>query len=141
MKPHVTALILACAITACVDERLPAAETPAVQTATGEPAKGLAEEEAEVTELSSWQRERLRKLGYRNPEEELVAELIERPDLLPPIGQVGGTPYFVPGQTHLLTDRWVLATFEDGHVRGRALFAFEPTETGLDWRLVSWYLE
>ena len=64
----------------------------------------------------------LKKMGiddYKIIEE----DLLEKPELISIDGVLGGTMFFT--DAHLLNEKWVYATFEDGHIMGSGLYKFE----------------
>ncbi|MCC5809320.1 MAG: hypothetical protein JJU06_03020 [Ectothiorhodospiraceae bacterium] len=92
--------------------------------------------------LSDYHRRRLQRLGLEDPEHDLVADLVRRRELITEQGVLGGTMYFVAAETHVLTGRWVLATFEDGHVRGHLLLEYNVEEGGdINWRPMESYVD
>lgn len=84
--------------------------------------------------LSTFGVRQLEQAGLDDPEQALVEDLRERPELIPEAPVLGGTHYFVPEEMLVLNDHWVYAVFEDGHIRGAAIFAFEVDADGqLQW--------
>ncbi|WP_156774650.1 hypothetical protein ACN2MM_08015 [Alkalilimnicola ehrlichii MLHE-1] len=72
-----------------------------------------------------------------DPEQGLLDDLQGRPDLIPEEPVLGGTHYFVAEEMAVLNDHWVYAVFEDGHIRGAAIFAFEVDGDGaIRWEAV-----
>lgn len=71
---------------------------------------------------------RLERMGiddYKSIEEDLLS----KSELISIDGVLGGTMFFT--DVHLLNEKWVYATFEDGHIMGSGLYRFEvlsPTE-------------
>ena len=84
---------------------------------------------------------RLHRLGLSNPAQRLAEDLAGQPELIPHEPVLGGQMYFVPEGIHVLNDRWVLAVFEDGHIRGQALFEYEVAYGNITWQLVDSYLD
>jgi len=62
-------------------------------------------------------------LGIENPDEFIKNALREKPELIPADAVLGGTMYF--GNIQLLSDKWLIAEFEDGHIYGRAIFQYQ----------------
>jgi hypothetical protein len=80
----------------------------------------------------------------RVPPREVVAqELMERDDLIPFEGTLGGRMGFYARENiTVLNDRWVFARFEDGHVQGAMLLEYRVTPTGeLAWEILAAELE
>ena len=81
---------------------------------------------------------RLRKKGFRNPEEELLLHLQQHPELVPAKGSLGGRMAF--RELTLLTERYALGYFEDGHEAGYALLRFEAAAVGkISWQVADYY--
>lgn len=92
-------------------------------------------------ELSDFELRRLQRKGLRNPVFELLQDLAQRDDLIPAEAFFGGTMHIIPGEVYVLTDRWVLAGFEDGHVRGNLWLEYDVDNNGwISWRVLGWYL-
>lgn len=91
--------------------------------------------------LSDFELRRLQARGLRNPAFDLIQDLASRPDLIPAEAFFGGTMHIVTGQSFVLTDRWVLAGFEDGHVRGNLWLEYDVGQAGeITWRLLGWHM-
>ncbi|AHK80226.1 hypothetical protein M911_14895 [Ectothiorhodospira haloalkaliphila] len=91
--------------------------------------------------LTQGQERRLRRLGLNQPREDLLNDLVQQPELIDHDPVLGGTLFFVPDETHVLNDRWVLATFEDGHIRGQMLLEYEVAFGTIDWRVLDSVLD
>lgn len=93
--------------------------------------------------LMDWEIEELRKKGLRGPVDDLISDLQEHPQLIPHGGVLGGTMAFgFPEKIHVLTDRWVLAYFEDGHIAGWMLLEYQVARGGrITWRIIDSYVE
>jgi hypothetical protein len=77
----------------------------------------------------------LKARGLRDPVADLRADLMRRPDLIPFEGVLGGRMRFVPSGIAVLSPEWVYARFEDGHIGGSALLAFDILPGGeIVWR-------
>lgn len=77
----------------------------------------------------------LKARGLANPVEDLRADLRRRTDLIPYEGVMGGRMQFVPSAIAVLSPEWVYARFEDGHVGGSCLLAFDVLPGGeIVWR-------
>jgi len=93
--------------------------------------------------LQDWEVERLQKKGLQDPVVDLVSDLQEHPELIPHSGVLGGTMAFgFPRKIHVLTDRYVLAYFEDGHIAGWMLLEYQVARGGrITWRRIDSYVE
>lgn len=67
--------------------------------------------------------------GIENPTEFIENALRENPELIPLDGVLGGTMYF--GKIQLLSDKWLIAEFEDGHIYGKAIFSYSINKEGI----------
>lgn len=93
--------------------------------------------------LSSSDVNQLKKQGISNPEQDLAADLMEHRELIPYEGVMGGTMGFYSKQDiHILTSRWILASFEDGHIGGHMLLEYRVDSGGkIHWRVMVAYLD
>lgn len=57
-----------------------------------------------------------------NPEEHIISALREQPELIPLNPVLGGTMEF--RSITLLSDKWVMAYYDDGHVEGKSIYEF-----------------
>lgn len=76
-----------------------------------------------------------------SPPETLVRQLLRRPDLIPLQPVLGGTFYFLEDSVVQLSDRYVYATVEDGHVRGHLLLRIVDGADGLSFEVIDAYHE
>jgi hypothetical protein len=93
--------------------------------------------------LLPWELEELQKKGLADPIRDLVADLQKHPELIPHEGVLGGTMAFgFPQKIHVLTDRYVLAYFEDGHIAGWMLLTYDVARGGrITWQRIDSYVE
>jgi hypothetical protein len=75
----------------------------------------------------------LRSQGLSDPVSELTADLFKRNDLIPYSGVLGGTIRSYP---RLIGPRWVVASFEDGHIGGWAILKYTVTNGQINWTLM-----
>jgi hypothetical protein len=61
--------------------------------------------------------------SIENPEEYIAGQLKEHPEKIPMDAVLGGTMQF--RQVQVLTEDWVLAVYDDGHVQGKSIFEYE----------------
>lgn len=93
------------------------------------------------TFLTSYDIRRLKERGLSHPIQDLQADLAGSPDLIPQEGVLGGTMHFYPDQIYVLTDRWVLAYFDDGHIAGYAWLRYTVQQGGeITWKVLNSYL-
>lgn len=69
---------------------------------------------------------------------ELKRDLMDREDLIPFEGRLGGTmDFYDPDGIRILSDRWVHARFDDGHVQGEMLLEYSvATDGAIRWRVL-----
>ncbi|HSP01209.1 MAG TPA: hypothetical protein VLN90_07080 [Thioalkalivibrio sp.] len=91
--------------------------------------------------LSNAQVRRLQRLGLSNPVEQLREDLLAQPELIPHEPVLGGAMHFLSDSIQVLNDRWVLAIFEDGHIRGQMLLQYEVAYGNVTWQVMDSYLE
>ncbi|TVP83859.1 MAG: hypothetical protein EA347_11815 [Thioalkalivibrio sp.] len=91
--------------------------------------------------LTNAQIQAMQRRGIARPETQLRRNLAEQPELIPHEPVLGGSMYFVPEGIHVLNDRWVLATFEDGHIRGQMLLEYDVAHGNVTWQVIESYLE
>ncbi len=84
----------------------------------------------------------LRRRGLKAPEEELKESLLKQEDLIPEKGVLGGKMRFYDiAEMKVLSRKWVVAGFEDGHKAGRALLEFRISDDGdITWEMIDSYL-
>ena len=81
----------------------------------------------------------LKKKGLRQPVDDLTEDLMGQRDLIPIDGVLGGTMAFVKSEMVILNDKWVFASFDDGHMLGRALLEYEVSEDGkISWGMIAY---
>ena len=72
--------------------------------------------------FDSFEKEKFIGIGWENPENKIENALRKRLDLIPLSAVLGGKMDFEKVQ--LLSNQWILASYSDGHVCGRALYEF-----------------
>jgi hypothetical protein len=93
--------------------------------------------------LTSWEIMQLKKQGLSNPEEDLASDLMRHRELIPYKGVMGGTMgFYSKNDIHVLTSRWAMAFFEDGHIGGHMLLEYDVSPGGeIQWKVISAYLD
>ena len=78
------------------------------------------------------------RLPPQQQSERLVADLLQRDDLIPFEGILGGTMgFYTPDNVYVLSERWVYARFEDGHIGGEMLLEYRFDAAGqIDWTVL-----
>jgi len=97
---------------------------------------------AAAIELFSWDIQAMKKKGLHDPVSEIITDLKQHRELIPYKGVLGGTMNFYDdSRIWVLTKKWVLAYFEDGHVAGYLLLEYEVTQDGkISWKTVASYI-
>jgi hypothetical protein len=85
----------------------------------------------------------LERYGIADPEADLASDLMQHRELIPYKGVMGGTMGFYSKRAiHILSSRWVLAAFEDGHIGGKMLLEYRVDPGGnIHWRVIEAYLD
>jgi len=93
--------------------------------------------------LQSWDIERLRRRGLSDPVKDIVVDLMKHRELIPYEGTLGGTMgFYYPDNVWVLTNKWVLASFEDGHMGGYMFLQYKVSENGkISWTVIDSSLE
>jgi len=75
--------------------------------------------------------------------ERLKRDLMDREDLIPFEGRLGGTmDFYTADAIEVLSDSWVYAQFDDGHVQGGMLLEYSVGADGeINWRVIEARLE
>ena len=96
---------------------------------------------AEGVELSQADLAELQRIGFTDPARQLGEDLVRHPELIPFPGEVGGSMAFRQ-PVRVLSSRWVMANFDDGHVGGSAILEFEVLKDGhLGWKMRASHLD
>jgi hypothetical protein len=108
----------------------------------GEKTKMSTIKSANVIELHSWDIEEMKKRGLKGPVKDIISDLMQHRELIPYKGSLGGTMnFYSAGKIWILTKKWVLAYFEDGHNRGYLLLEYEVTNDGrIKWKVLASYI-
>lgn len=96
-----------------------------------------------LPKLYDWELKRLRGKGLEDPVDDLIADLMEHPELIPYKGTLGGQMGFYHARhIHVLTPKWVFAFFEDGHNCGDMLLEYQVSPGGrISWRVIDSYMK
>lgn len=80
--------------------------------------------------------EQLISNGIENPEEFIEEQLRSNPEIIPLKAVLGGTMRF--GNIQLLSSKWIIANYDDGHIQGKAIFKYSLNNKGqLEFELLS----
>lgn len=72
--------------------------------------------------------------------EQLKADLLKQQDLIKHKPVLGGTMFFTESGIRILTDKWVIAEFEDGHILGYALIKYKVVNGKINWSIMDSYI-
>jgi hypothetical protein len=82
----------------------------------------------------------LRQKGFENPHETLLNDLQSKREMITYDGVLGGQMQF--RNVYLLTGKWLMAEFDDGHIQGYALLEFTvDSPENIEWKVIDAYLE
>ena len=82
----------------------------------------------------------LKEKGIINPLKDIKDKLYANPKIIPYPAVLGGTMHF--GNISLLSDRWVIADFDDGHIMGAMILKYTvQKDTSLKWTVIDKYIE
>ena len=82
--------------------------------------------------------QRLQKFGIHDPVSDLITDLQRHPELIPYAGVHGSKMIFLDkDRIRVLSDAWVYAYFEDGHIAGEGIFEYKVADGGaISWRVI-----
>ncbi len=84
----------------------------------------------------------LMRQGLSHPVEDLIADLMNHPELIPAEGALGGTMGFYSEKNiRILTDRYAFASFDDGHSAGYMLLRYHVHDGEIGWTVIDSYVE
>ena len=97
---------------------------------------------ASPIELFSWDIRAMQKKGLKDPVNDTVSDLKQNGKLIPYQPSMGGKMNFYDaGRIWILTGKWVLAYFEDGHNGGYLLLEYEVAPGGkIIWKILASYM-
>lgn len=73
---------------------------------------------------------------------DIINDLRKHPELIPYDGVLGGTMgFYDPEGIHILSDRWVFAGFDDGHINGYMLLSYSINDGKISWEVIDSYLD
>lgn len=88
--------------------------------------------------FSDYELRRFAEKQITEPISFLRDRLQDRPDLIPTEAVLGGTMNFYDREAiHVLNDKWVFATFEDGHIMGQILLGYDiDADLEIEWGVI-----
>lgn len=94
-----------------------------------------------MTIIQSSEIEKLKQQGLTDPVKDLKTDLMKRGDLIPYKGTLGGTMNFYgEDDIFILSSKWVVANFEDGHTNGIMLLRYTVRDGKIHWRVMDSFL-
>lgn len=92
------------------------------------------------TNLQPEELNRLKRLGYQNPEIDIKADLMKRTDLIPFTVKTGGTLRIYNNQTYILSNNRVFTNFGYGAVKGWMYLKYTAGEDRkIEWKVIDAY--
>jgi len=93
-------------------------------------------------EVFSWDIQAMKRAGLKDRLKDIISDLKRHRELIPYEGSMGGTMNFYGrSKMWILTKKWALAYFEDGHNGGYLLLEYEVTKGGgINWKTLASYL-
>lgn len=74
-------------------------------------------------------------------EKDIILDLKQHNNLIPYEGVLGGKMGFYDDKKiFILSDKWVLAWFDDGHIAGYMLLKYQLNKNGISWKAIDSYL-
>lgn len=111
------------------------------ETGPGEDESEMAAEtpqNAERGALMSYEIRQFQSMGLENPEEDILKDLFNNPQLIPHEGVLGGTMRFHSmDDLKLINGSWAYARYEDGHITGEMLLEYQVGRNGtITWDVI-----
>lgn len=83
----------------------------------------------------------LKQQGFNGSIQDIIDDLVKHPELIPYAGVLGGKMgFYSPENICVLSDKWVYAGFDDGHINGYMLLAYSITNGTISWEVIDSYL-
>lgn len=83
----------------------------------------------------------LRRQGFNGEVQEIVDDLEKHDELIPYEGVLGGKMgFYDKDHIFVISDRWVLAYFEDGHIGGNMLLRYSVENENISWEVIDSYI-
>lgn len=76
------------------------------------------------------------------PHKDIINDLRMHPELIPYDGVLGGTMgFYDPEGIRVLSNRWVFAGFDDGHINGYMLLSYHINDGKISWEVIDSYID
>jgi hypothetical protein len=83
----------------------------------------------------------LKQRGFNGGVQEIIADLVKHNELIPYDGVLGGKMGFHNREKiFVLSDKWVYAYFDDGHINGYMLLSYSANSRNISWEVIDSYL-
>jgi hypothetical protein len=82
----------------------------------------------------------LERRGLNGGPNQVIADLLKHNELIPFEGVLGGKMGFLKDKIFVISDKWVIAYFEDGHINGNMLLSYSVTNGNISWKVIDSYL-
>lgn len=83
----------------------------------------------------------MKQSGFNGDASTIIDDLMKHNELIPYKGVLGGTMgFYFKNKIYVLSDKWVLAYFDDGHIGGYMLLNYKWSNKGFSWRVIDSYL-
>jgi hypothetical protein len=92
----------------------------------------------ETGALLQYEIRQFQNMGLENPEEDILKDLFNNPQLIPHEGVLGGTMRFHSmDDLKLINGSWAYARYEDGHITGEMLLEYQVGRNGtITWNVI-----
>ena len=83
----------------------------------------------------------LRRQGFDGELQDIKDDLTKHSELIPFAGVLGGKMgFYYQEDIWVISDKWVLAKFEDGHIGGNMLLSYSIKNNNISWKVIDSYL-
>lgn len=83
----------------------------------------------------------LQRQGFDGSVQDIINDLLKHNELIPYDGVLGGTMGFYSKENiYILSDKWVYAHFNDGHIGGDMLLKYSVNNGNISWKVLDSYL-
>lgn len=83
----------------------------------------------------------LKRQGFDGNVEDIKNDLLNHSELIPYDGVLGGKMGFHSKENvSVLSDKWVYADFDDGHINGSMLLSYNIKNRAISWKVIDSYL-
>ncbi len=94
-----------------------------------------------ASKLQSWDIKRFQKNGLKNPEEDILNDLMKQGRLITFEPKPGVSWRFDRNETIILSKQWVFTKFDEGHMLGSMLLQYSVNNGTITWEAISQVLD